>query len=322
MSNSDSGSALRSTKWSWPYLIWDAVVLVAALLTVVGFVVVEDVPADFLNNLALQISIGLISALGVYVTMRVSVPNLAVPGIFVVAPLVGVKVVGAEGSTAVLIVVSVLVGVLVGLVLVGLVVVVRVPAWGATLVVAGILTAFGFRLVEDGGLIRVGERVSVVDWGIPLLVVSGVVAVSVAVGSLFVPHTSRQFGDGLLAQRRDATTIVVQSGALIVSSVLAAVAGVVVTLRIGVADVRSGQDLLVPLSILFLGGASLRGNRTGVVSLVAAAVVVETAALWSTFRDGSSGADRLLVVGGLGLLGLVVGALLDWLDCRTERRIR
>ncbi len=300
-----------------PYIVWDVVLVVAAAAVLLGFVTSQDVPGDFWKSYGLQTAIGLLGAVALYLSVRFGVPNLAVAGIAIFASVLSGKAAGPEGSSMVVIGLAVVIGLVIGVVLAGLVVGLRIPAWGATLGVTGLLAALSLKSV-DGQTVQVATGNSIIDWGIALLVVAVALSVGVAVAGLVLGSRSGHDDVGTPEKRplaRDPQTLVLQAVALIVSSAIAAFVGALLALRANAVNGQTGLDLARPLSILLLSAVSLRGRGSGIVGLVAAAVVIETAAIWTMFR-GNEFVDQLVIAGGLALLGLVVGGVLELVSAR------
>jgi ribose/xylose/arabinose/galactoside ABC-type transport system permease subunit len=294
---------------SVPYIAWDAVLLVAAAVTLAGFVVIEDVPGELWKILGLRTSISLLAALALYLSVRFRVPNLAVASIALFASLVAGKAAGPDGSSLTVIGLAVVIGVVIGIMLAGLVVGLRIPAWGATLGVTGLLLAWSLKLT-NGETSQVAIGNTVTDLGIPLLLITIVVSIGLAIASLVLIAPGEDDRSAPRQPSSDNRARALQCGALVVSSAIAALAGALLALRSQAVNGQTGLDLTVPLGILLLCGASLRGRGSGVVGLAAAAIVIETASIWSSFRDGDF-TDQLLIAGGLAFVGLIVGGVLE-----------
>jgi hypothetical protein len=271
----------------------------------------EDVPGGFWADFGLNTSTGLLSASALYLSVRCRVPNLAVTGIALFAPIVAGKTAGPGGSVFVVLGLAVVIGIVIGIALVGLVLGLQIPAWGASLGVTGLLIAWSTSLVDNQQLeVAVGNSIGA--WGIPLLIVSAALAIGFAVAS---PAAVAPAGSGLDraaadAPERDTQMVTRQAVAIVVSSAIAAVAGALFVLRTTVLSGQSGLDLTRPLSILLLSAASLRGRGSGVIGLVAAAIAIDAASILLIYPDGTY-VDHLLITGGLACVGLIVGGVLE-----------
>jgi ribose/xylose/arabinose/galactoside ABC-type transport system permease subunit len=258
--------------------------------------------------LVLAAGLGLL-AIGASLTLRAGAPNLALGPIAIASALHfaeqgdrGVLVAAAEAVVA-----AGLLGFLMALV-VG---VFHVPGWAVTL--AGALAAMVF-IQQRGAPVNLQGDYD--PTGQALYLFGGVAAVSVLGGLVgMIKPVRRAVGRfrpiGDPAERRGGMAAVLTGGALVLSSSLAAVGGILLV---------GGQDApVVPspgvdwtafaLGAALLGGASAYGRRGGVFGTILAAVLIT---LFLRYEDAMDWDISLLAIaGGVLLAGVVVTRVVE-----------
>jgi predicted ABC-type sugar transport system permease subunit len=305
----------------WPYTGWEIALGTIAVVATAAFAFTEDRPGLW-KVLTIQCGLALLLAVALDISVRASVPNLAVAGISTAASVIAAKVVGEDGSAAAIIGIAAVVGAFVGVGLALLVVLLRAPAWAATLGAAIALFAVSLRVTGDGStrnrILRV-RPIATDAWGWPVLIVAAGLAIAVGLVS-WLPGSQRMLdalrSAGIGRERVAPTTWLVQSGALIASSVVAAVAGAVLLLRVGGA-LAASADLFRPLSIVLLAGISLRGRAGGITTLVSAALLLAVADFWTQLR-GWDFSWTVTISAAAAIIGLIVGSVLE-LVARSRR---
>lgn len=299
----------------WEVLLAAGVGLAALLVTLApGPGLSRSLDQLVMNGVVL----GLI-AVGLSFSLRAAVPNLAVGAVATAAgTCVAVLVTGGgdgDGlgvTPAVLVTVggATAVGLLLALVVVGF----GVPAWAASLGLLALLTAAtASRAGSSGALVlRDTPDPSRAKW----LWLTLFVALSVVGGLLgAVPAVRRLVGrprpEGDPGRRLGVAAGAVATLALVSSTVLAALGGVLLVLRLRTATIGVGDGLLVlALGAVLLGGTSVFGRRGGILGTVLAVALVQLVLLLGVLRNWPSWTPT--VVGGTCILaGLVVSRLVE-----------
>ncbi|GAA4460755.1 hypothetical protein GCM10023170_062350 [Phytohabitans houttuyneae] len=293
------------------HVVWEILLLLAA--GGVAFLLYRD-DSDALRGAALDqllvLAAGLgLLAIGASLTLRAGAPNLALGPIAVGAALHfaeqgdrGVLVAAAEAVVA-----AGLLGLLMAIVVGAL----HVPGWVVTL--AGALAAMVF-IQQRGAPVNLQGDYD--PSGQALYLFGGVAAVSVLGGLIgMIKPVRRAIGRfrpiSDPAHRRGGLAAVLTGGALVVSSSLAAVGGVLLV---------AGQDApVVPspgldwtafaIGAALLGGASAFGRRGGVFGTILAAVLIT---LFLRYEDAMDwDISSLAIAGGVLIVGVVVTRIVE-----------
>ncbi len=297
------------------HAIWEVLLL---LLVVIGTAVVYQTDSQLFEGAALRgmlgsaASLGLV-ALGLGLSLRAGVPNLAVASIAAAAGLLFARQSGEGLLLASLIVAAAAVGV--GVLLGLLVVVFHVPSWAASL---GLIAGLGAWTVSTGPQV---ERVAT-DLGYrpdrqALLWFAGFVTVSVIGGAVaLIPPVRRAIGSfrpvADPAQRRGFGAAMVAFLVLVVSTVLAALAGEYTALRLQVGGPDSGGlVLLLALGAVLIGGTSAYGRRGGVLGTVLGVVGITLILQFGVLHSLPSWLGFAVAAGAIGV-GLVVTRLVEF----------
>ncbi|BCB85643.1 ABC transporter permease [Phytohabitans suffuscus] len=293
------------------HVIWEILLLVAA--GAIGFLLYREDPdavrgAALDELLVLAAGLGLL-AVGASLTLRAGAPNLAIGPIAVGAALHfaeqgdrGVLFAATEAAVAA--------GV-VGLLMAMVVGIFHVPGWAVTL--AGALAAMVFIQQRSGPVNLQGDYDPSSQ---ALYLFGGIAAVSVLGGLIgMITPVRRSVGRfrpvSDPAHRRGGLAAVLTGGALVVSSSLAAVGGVLLV---------AGQDApVVPspgldwtafaIGAALLGGTSAFGRRGGVFGTILAAVLVTLFLRYEDAMDWDM--SQLAIAGGVLLAGVVVTRIVE-----------
>jgi len=307
------------------HVLWEAVLLVA--LGATAALVAARSPSAFsgdqLRGQLVALSASVLLASAAATSLRVAAPNLAVGAIAVGAGALlgwltvdrGLSLAAAAGVVAGA---AVGAGLLLGLLVSGL----RAPGWAAgvgaaALLGAGVTALLGARsfvLVDPPDLLR---------WAWPLF--GGAAALSVlAAGAALAPRVRARVGayrahaDPAAARGASAGAVVV--GGLVMSCLLAAVAGAVVTVRLGAVLPGDGSATTATVGAFaaaLLGGVSAHGRRGGLLGTALAACTLHLLILWLTLGDAPAWAQPA-VLGGALLVGLIVTRLVEALGTPRE----
>lgn len=301
------------------HLVWEIllIVLVAGLAGYAYMTEPKVFSAEGRPVLFLTAAVFGLVALGLSLSLRAAVPNLAVGGVAVASGVVFAKLHGhgTPTSAALAVGVALLVGLAMGIV----VAVLHVPAWAASL--GGLVGS-----VALAGALA-GHRGTVPLAGHPYdpakqatLWFGGFVVVSVLAGIfLLTPPLRRAVGafrsDGDPAARRGAGSGFMAMLALVVSSGLAGGAGVLSTLRVGAASGAADDGLLVTVLVLgavLTGGVSAYGRRGGLLGTALGVFAISVAVVFAQLKGWNPAVSQLLIAAGAVLLGLVVTRLVEW----------
>ncbi|MDQ7906947.1 ABC transporter permease [Phytohabitans sp. ZYX-F-186] len=293
------------------HVVWEVLLLLGA--GAIGFLLYRE-DSDAVRGAALDqllvLAAGLgLLAIGASLTLRAGAPNLAIGPIAVGAALHfaeqgdrGVLVAAAEAVVA-----AGLLGLLMAIVVGAF----HVPGWAVTL--AGALAAMVF-IQQRGGPVDLQGDYDPTRQALYLF--GGVAAVSVLGGLVgMIKPVRRSVGRfrpvGDPAQRRGGLAAVLTGGALVASSSLAAVGGILLV---------AGQDApVVPspgldwtafaIGAAMLGGASAFGRRGGIFGTILAAVLVT---LFLRYEDAMGwDISRLAIAGGVVLAGVIVTRIVE-----------
>jgi ribose transport system permease protein len=208
---------------------------------------------------------------------------------------------------------GVLVGVASGLFTAGLVVLVRLPPFIATLGVMGITRGMAF-IITEGQYFDVSSRL-IGGWrplGVPADWVAPIVLIVLAL-TFQVLMTTFQWGRAVFSVGGNETAALfsgiavtrVKTSVYVISGVLAAVSGVVLVLvqGQGKADLATGYELDIIASAV-VGGASLAGGRGSVIGAVLGTLIFGVLRNALPQIPGATFYDRLIV--GLVVIVIVV----------------
>lgn len=293
------------------HVVWEVLLLVGA--GALGFLLYRE-DSDALRGAALDqllvLAAGLgLLAIGASLTLRASVPNLALGPIAVGAALHFAE----QGDRGVLIATAeavVAAGIL-GLLMAIVVGAFHVPGWAVTL--AGALAAMVFIQQRSAPVDLQGDYDPT---GQALYLFGGVAAVSVLGGVIgMIKPVRRAVGRfrpiGDPAQRRGGAAAVLAGGALVLSSSLAAVAGILLVAgQDAPAAPSPGVDWTAfALGAALLGGVSAYGRRGGVLGTILAAVLIT---LFLRYEDAMDwDISSLAIAGGVLLAGVVVTRIVE-----------
>lgn len=311
----ERGPAVRRDR-VWVHVMWE-LLLAAAVAVAVLAVRREDSGAlagDSVRDLLVLVAIGILLGTSFALSLRAAVPNLAVGAAAVAAGvLVGwlVSTRGYDLLVAALVTLGTAAALGIGLAV--LVVGFRAPAWAAGLGAALGLYAAVLSLTGNRSLL-VPDAPDLRRWAWPL--VGGAALVSVLGGALgLLPGVRAAVGryrpSGDPAAGRGAAAGFAAALALVGSCVLAAGAGLLLSLRAGAVVPDDGLRLLAQAAAAaLLGGASAHGRRGGILGTILAAAFLQLAALWL----GLVGAEpwtRPALLGGALVVGLLVGRVVE-----------
>jgi ribose/xylose/arabinose/galactoside ABC-type transport system permease subunit len=261
---------------------------------------------DGLRSLLLDITMLGAAGMAMALSLRAAVPNLAVGAVAVAAALYFTEHANGGVLQPLLLVIGLaaVAGVVQGVVVAGL----HVPGWAASLGVAAVL--FGWAGTRPGGELKTFDPTPHAYWWL-----GGLAAVSVVAGLVgLVPPVRRivsrfrPVGDP--AKRRGMPGAVVAFVAIVVSSMLAAVAGV---LGLGLSQTAPAPSdgfvlTALALGVALLGGTSAYGRRGGIFGTLLAAGLLTVGEQYAahTHRNWSAGAFAAAAIAiGLGVTRLV-----------------
>jgi ribose/xylose/arabinose/galactoside ABC-type transport system permease subunit len=299
---------------------WEAVLLIA-LGVAAALVWSRSTGALSGDQLRDQLVIGASSVLlaaAFGVSLRAAAPNLAAGGIAVAAAVLtgyvfqhttlplGAAIGIAAGAAAA-------VGLLLGLITVGL----RAPAWAVSIGAATLLAAAVVDLAK-GQPIPLAAEPDLRKWA--WAVFGGAALVAIAGGALGATPRVRTFvgqyridRDPAIGRGGPAGAAVI--GALVVSALLAAGAGVIAALHVHTASPAGGPASLPAVAAFaaaLLGGTSAHGRRGGVFGTVLAASALQLLLLWLSLGDIAQWI-QITVLGGAVVLGLAVTRIIEGL---------
>ncbi len=307
---------LRPRDRVWVHAVWEALLAAAVVLAVLA-VRSRDVGAlsgDNLRSVLVSLAVGVLLGTAFALSLRAAVPNLAVGTAAVTAgALTGWLVADRGYSLLTAAMVTLGASVALGLGLAVVVIGFRAPAWAAGLGAALGLYAAVLALT-DGRSLLIHDAPDVRRWAWPVL--GGALLLSVGGGVLgLLPGVRNGVGryrpDGDPAAGRGASAAFVAACALVGSTVLAATAGLLLSVRLGAVVADDGLTLLAQAAgAALLGGASAHGRRGGVVGTALAAALLQLSAVWLGLVEARSWA-RPAVLGAAIVLGLLVGRLVE-----------
>jgi ribose/xylose/arabinose/galactoside ABC-type transport system permease subunit len=307
---------------------WEAVLLVAlgATAALVWSRSSDALSGDQLTDQLVLAGGNVLLATAVALSLRAAAPNLAAGGLLVGAGALTSWIMdehtslvfgAAAGITAIA---AALVGVLMGLLVTGL----RVPAWAVTIGAAvGLAAATDWLLPAGSRALPAAPDLGPWAWA----VFGGAAVLSVVGGAIGARPGVRaalgrwRYEGGPFADRDGgppATGIVV--GALALSCLFAAGAGLVFAIRQQAGATSSGGSLLTTVAALgaaLLGGTSVHGRRGGVFGTVLAATALQLLLLWMDLGN-VAGWIEVATIAGAVLVGLGVSRMVESLGSPAE----
>ncbi|TMR95489.1 ABC transporter permease [Nonomuraea basaltis] len=282
------------SKWQWG---WEGVLGVIAVLGL-GMVLVTAPTAHLFNVLAQAAPLGLV-AVGLALSLRTGMPNLAVGAVSALSGvLVATAVDVAELSLIAGVLLVLVLAAFAGLVTGAFTVLVAAPAWAVTLGAAVACEAL-MLTVTGGRMIALGDLPAYS----PVLWFAVFAVVSVAGGLLWARRDVR----GRLSKGWTAGLV-----GLAGSSVLAALGGFVLLLRQGAAQPGSqGMSITVfALAAVLLGGTSPNGERGAVTGTLLSVLILAIAQVQLVVLNIPAWVYTL-VLGAVIMVGLTVSRLLE-----------
>jgi ribose/xylose/arabinose/galactoside ABC-type transport system permease subunit len=303
------------------HFVWEAAL--AGLLVVLAVCSLVLLPAVrstsfFVDILGAAAPIGVL-AMAFSLSLRGAVPNLAVVPLGALAGAMytaTVEDVGTTGAVLRALVLTAVLGLLIGALVVGL----RVPSWAGSVAVGLLATGLALSVAPESGLVS-----AIPEFATGKLRVFAVFAVVSIAGGLLclVPAVRRTLG----AYREEDGGVLAGVMAvlvLVVSSVVAGVGGLLLVFGSGSSSPGLALELWLPLTAVVLGGASLYGRRVGVAGTVLGVLLltaVRDVWLASDVEPAVTGAGVVLALAGIGgILGLLATPLVEWSGRRAEVR--
>ncbi|HEV7823329.1 MAG TPA: hypothetical protein VGP02_00310 [Mycobacteriales bacterium] len=303
------------------HFVWEAAL--AGLLVVLAVCSLVLLPAVrstsfFVDILGAAAPIGVL-AMAFSLSLRGAVPNLAVVPLGALAGAMytaTVEDVGTTGAVLRALVLTAVLGLLIGALVVGL----RVPSWAGSVAVGLLATGLALSVAPESGLVS-----AIPEFATGKLRAFAVFAVVSIAGGLLclVPAVRRTLG----AYREEDGGVLAGVMAvlvLVVSSVVAGVGGLLLVFGSGSSSPGLALELWLPLTAVVLGGASLYGRRVGVAGTVLGVLLltaVRDVWLASDVEPAVTGAGVVLALAGIGgILGLLATPLVEWSGRRAEVR--
>ena len=299
---------------------WTPVALQALLILAVGSYTTAKSPkflSEFnLNSLLLATLPLALVAMAQVNALLVGYLDISVGSVMALCVIVASFIVTAGASPAIMVAGALAViftGIAVGLFNAGLVRWVGLPSIIATLATLSILDGVSLVLRPvSGGLIN-NDVMALLTTSVGFLPIAFVGVVALAVGwDLWLYRTAagltlRAVGyDKRAARRIGAATTRIRVGALVTSSLMAAVASFFLAAQVGVGDPRAGSSFaLTSITAAVLGGTSLAGGRGTFIGAVVTALFLSMIMNVLPFL-GLSSEVGLISVGVLLLMGLVL----------------
>jgi len=282
--------------------LWEFVLALA--LAAVGYLLYQQESATFsgdgLRTLLLQVAaLGAVAA-GAAVALRTGAANLAVGAVAVAAALqFGHSSGGLLQPLLLVIGLCAVVGAVQGLIVVGL----HVPGWAVSLGVGLAVFVWAGRRSEVTGFTGYDAAPHAYWW------FGGFCVVSLVAGAMLaVPSLRRAFGRFRPvtdpAHRRGTVAAMITLIAIVLSTVLAGIGGVISVASTQAAPVSNGLELTgLAIGAALLGGTSAYGRRGGIVGTVLAAGLIIVAMEYADATGKSWGPATFAAVAiGLGLV--------------------
>jgi ribose/xylose/arabinose/galactoside ABC-type transport system permease subunit len=301
----------------WVHLLWEVLLAVG----VVGVFLLArrehgaGFEGDGLRELALQAAVLGFLATGLAFSLRAAVPNLAVVAIAQAAAVGMARLVnesdwGYPAAISVVVAGAMAAGFALWIVVGGF----HVPAWAASLGASVLITGLLFDSFDEPWTNLENNP----DPANATLLWAGLFAGVSVVGGLvwLLPGVRRGFSgvrhEGDPARRPPPGGFFGSLFALVASSGLAAVAGVLGALRTGGAAPAGleASTVFVVLAAVLIGGVSAFGRRGGVFGTVLGVALLSILQRWQVLSEASAGTFMVLV-GGVILAGLMVTRLME-----------
>lgn len=303
-----------------PHLVWELVLLLLVLAAGIALAAKND-RVFSAGGLWGQLAIAGLFTAALALSFRTATPNLAVTTIGTVSGWWYVHLHNDGGSAVLAWLVPIVASLAIGLVLGVIVGLTPLPGWAVSLVATAIV----------GGAVQIGENAgqtvalrdgrtgtgTFVAWLVFFAVASVAGAVVLAIPSVRAAVSRNRLEPGADAPRLGAKLF----GALIGlggSSVIAAVAGIVYTQRLQAVSAFTSYSLAFVLGTVLLAGVSPLGRRAGLLGVVLAVTLAVFVQTWLSL-DGAGYGAQTVTLGVLGLLGLAVIAVLEWIGGWQER---
>jgi ribose/xylose/arabinose/galactoside ABC-type transport system permease subunit len=309
MTDVTAAAPARPVRELLPHLVWEAVLLIAALGVTIGLYADN---ADVFSKGAAWTSLafGGFLATGLALSLRTGTPNLAVGQLAVLAGWIY----ATENSIGAAVLAAAGVGLAMAL-LTGLT---GLPAWAVTLAGGGGVQAW-LLSQSQGGVAPVLRGVTPPSYG---MWATAFAVASIGGGVLLAVPAVRRF---LAANRPAGGEAGAFSGAKFVgalvgvggSAVIAGLAGVLQVLYLRAATPFDSGLLIYALPAVLLGGVSVLGRRAGIFGVVLAVVIVDFTRRWELLHAAST-STVMLTVTGYAVLGLLVVWLLELIGRRAS----
>jgi ribose/xylose/arabinose/galactoside ABC-type transport system permease subunit len=294
--------------------VWELVLLlgVASLAALLWQAQPDALRGGNLSALLVVASGFLLLALAAGVSLRAAVPNLAIGPVAVAAGVYFAER-GAEGVGAPT-VMAVLVALAIGAVLAAVVVTLQVPAWAASLAAAGGVVVWLYQQPPEvpltGAFDPTGRAPVLFVAVAAVAIVGGVVGTVKPIRRALSRY--RPVGDP--ASRRGVLAALVAAAALMLSMVLAVLAGVLLTAGAGApVPASSGTQwfelTVIGFAVALIGGTSAFGRRGGVFGAPLAALAL---VLFDRYQQVTGWSIALLATASAAVVaGLVVTRIVE-----------
>lgn len=296
-----------------PHLAWEGVLFVVLLFVVILARLAE--PGLFRAGVVWTqwATIGLFAS-AVALSLRMAVPNLAIPALAAVGGVWFVDRVNGGTNVAVAAIAAIVLCLVVGLLLGAFVGLTGVPAWAASLAVLALLQAYLIAHSEGRVTPLRGAAFSAnFTWFLVFAFLSILGAAALA-----APAVRARFGPAGPARlsARLVTSLIGLGG----SSAAAGLAGVLMARRIQASQVSLPFDLfLIGLGVALIAGVSVYGGQGPIFGVVLASGIVAVVVLWSVLA-GLAVWSQLVVAGIVIPIGLLVGGVIALISRRLTVR--
>jgi ribose/xylose/arabinose/galactoside ABC-type transport system permease subunit len=300
------------------HLIWEGVLAVIAVVLIVATAAMT--PHQTLTNAFGEAGyLGLVAA-GLAFSLRTGSPNLAVGSIVGFSSTLGAYLITAHhwGKPAAM-VVAIVLSTLIGLVLGLLAAVLSMPAWIVTLGAVAVIQSIAFSITDAPVIpVRFGGTYPTALWyGLFFMVSAGGGALWLLPGVRGPLAASRGPGDPArwTGPRAGVGAIAGLTG----SSFLAGLAAVPLLMRIQAAESSATNLTTVALAAVLLGGTSVFGRRAGVFGTLLAVTILAIVQSLVAYNDGPFWASTL-VIGLAALFGVAACRGLESATDQLNRR--
>jgi ribose/xylose/arabinose/galactoside ABC-type transport system permease subunit len=294
-----------------PQLIWEAVLLVAVIVVLIGLGV-DRSAAITKSMLPAAAAFGFMAA-GLALSLRTATPNLAVGSIGATCGYLFAKQVTGGTSTIVAGLIAVLAAIGIGLVLAAIAGLTALPSWAVTLAAGFIMTGVLVSGTVGGVALRRGPPGPGIFtvWLIVFAIGSVAGGVALTIPGIRAALSRNRPDAGDVPGRFSPAKLIGAAVGLVGSSALAGLAGVIGTDRLGFAQVTDGgTQLAYAMAAVLIGGVSLLGARGGVFGVLLGVLLVQGLATWLALHAAKSG-TIFIVVGAVAVAGVLVNWLLE-----------